>query len=534
MSEKKCVNCGNVNPGSIYFCKKCGSFLDAESYESKKSYERSEILMKRIVENLQRNPHYDILWSDVADLYMRKVERLNNLLRIKELGADNQTLVFQKMQDFMELCRNHEFQIAFVGTIKTGKSTLINALLGKNYASMAVTPETAALTKFRRSERDYVKVTFYKHDEWEKLWNSRTSGATDFMREYTDLNAEAHKDKWVGHTVHMRWLSNNDIKDELAVWSSSKHPEHYFVKEIEVGISTLPDSFPNNVVFVDTPGLSDPVAYRSEITKEYIRKANAVFVCVDAKKIEKTEIETIASVFSFTSSSSQDKENNKRKVHIIATHWDEMNQPDIDWPQSKAFMIKRLVGPGFFENSEMASENILYSSAYLYNLCRDYRHLEARETFYINSFALKYFYNEPDIFNLIQNNPEEIKDRVSTITNIEAIQKVVNGKLLANYESMLNGDIEKKYRDVMFQIRRHTDERRNAMADLISASQSDIGEMQKRLTTEEENIAEIERCKQQLNALMKDVNQRTQSRLDRLMPVLDDLIKDVGKKTKKK
>ena len=42
--------------------------------------------------------------------------------------------------------------------------------------------------------------------------------------------------------------------------------EHYFVKEIEVGISTLPKNFPPQVVFVDTPGLSaeesdDVVAY---------------------------------------------------------------------------------------------------------------------------------------------------------------------------------------------------------------------------------------------------------------------------------
>ena len=528
MSEKKCSQCGCNNPESLFFCRECGTFLDADEYESKNAYERSEMLIKRIIDNLKNNPHYDILWNDVANLYMSKVEKLNNLLRIKELGADKQTLVFEKMQDFMELCKNHEFQIAFVGTIKTGKSTLINALLGKNYASMAVTPETAALTKFRRSERDFVKVRFYTEQEWKKLWDSRTSAATDFMREYNDLNAEQHKDKWVGRSVYNRWLANNDIKDELSIWSSSKRPEHYFVKEIEVGISTLPDTFPNNVVFVDTPGLSDPVAYRSEITKEYIRKANAVFVCVDAKKIEKAEIETIASVFSFTSSSKGNKENNKRKVHIIGTHWDEMNEPDKDWRESKEFMIKRLVGPGFFENSEMARENIMYASAYLYNLCRDFHRLEKQETNMILSFIFKYY--GPEKYPEYMENPEEVIEQIKDITNIHAIQKVVKGKLLDNYESMLCEDIEKKYHDALYQIRRHTEERRTAMADLITTSKSDIGEMHRRLATEEENIAEIERCKQQLDSLIKDVNKKTQTRLDKLMPILDDFIKDVGKK----
>ncbi len=523
MSEKICKTCNISYPDSAYFCKKCGSFLDADNYESKKAYERSEILMTRIVENLQKTPHHDILWIDVADMYLRKVEKLNNLLAVKELGADRQTLVFQKMHDFMELCMNHEFQIAFVGTIKTGKSTLINALLGKNYASMAVTPETAALTKFRRSERDYIKVTFYNPEEWRALWNSRTSAATDFEREYKELHAEEHKDKWVGHDRITKWVANNDIRDELVIWSSSKHPEHYFVKEIEVGISNLPDSFPNNVVFVDTPGLSDPVAYRSEITKEYIRKANAVIVCVDAQKIQKAEIETIASVFSFSS-------HNKDKVHIVATHWDKLNKPVKDWGDQKVFMKKRLVGPGFFDNEEMADKNILYAAAHIHNLCRDYYSIPDSEKVPVMQFAMNFY--PPQISVKLMKEPDSMISEIQGLANIDAIQEAINGNLLANYETLLNQDIEQKYKDVMYQIRRHTEERRTSMGDLITTSMADEGEMQKRLKTEEANIAEIERCKQQLDALLKDVNKKTQSRLDRLMPILDELIQGVGSKQK--
>ena len=118
-------------------------------------------------------------------------------------------------------------------------------------------------------------------------------------------------------------LGRNQIEDELTKWSSSRSPVHYFVKEIEVGISSLPKDFPPQVVFVDTPGLLDPVAYRSELTKQYIRRADAVFVCVQAKSIQQPEIETISSVFSFSS-------NDKEKVHIVATQWDTMNNPEKD------------------------------------------------------------------------------------------------------------------------------------------------------------------------------------------------------------
>ena len=178
-----------------------------------------------------------------------------------------------------------------------------------------------------------IRIQFYSKKEWKALWDSRTSGADAFMKEYNELNADSQRDKWVGHEIVYKELSNNEIEKELSVWSSSKSAEHYFVKEIEVGISSLSDDFPKQIVFVDTPGLSDPVAYRSEITKQYIRKANAVFVCVDAQKVQKNEVETISSVFSFSA-------HNKSKVHIIATHWDKLNKPEMDWKEQKKWMKK--------------------------------------------------------------------------------------------------------------------------------------------------------------------------------------------------
>jgi len=285
------------------------TILDKEKFENKELYEVPETKIKRILENLKYTPHSKILWDDTVDRYVKKVEAYQALTALPEMTASISAELPGKLNRFLEKCRNPEFQIAFVGTIKTGKSTLINSLLGHNYASMAVTPETAALTKFRSSPRDYVWIEFYSPQEWKKLWASRTSAADVFMSEYRALGAEAQKSQWVGHAPVYKELANEDIEKELAEWSSSRSAKHYFVREIEVGISSLPKEFPRQVVFVDTPGLSDPVAYRSEITRDYIKNANAVFVCVEAQKLQKEEIETIASVFSFSS-------HNKSKVHV--------------------------------------------------------------------------------------------------------------------------------------------------------------------------------------------------------------------------
>lgn len=498
-----CPKCGNENTSTRYFCKECGTLLNRSVFPDASVYEDAEFKVMRILENLKLTPHSSVLWNDTVDMYTRKVEKYRAIMNLPEMKSDGG--VGEKMTDFLELCTKPEFQIAFVGTIKTGKSTLINALLGHNYASMAVTPETAALTKFRSSPRDYVRVVFYSKKEWQELWASRTSGADAFMKEYNELNADVVKDRWVGHDPIYKEIANSDIEKELATWSSSKHAEHYFVKEIEVGISSLPEDFPKQVVFVDTPGLSDPVAYRSEITKQYIRKANAVFVCVDAQKVQKDEIETISSVFSFSS-------HNKNKVHIIATHWDKLNNPEKDWIEQKNWLKKRLTGKGFFDTAEMAEKNIMHSAAHIFNLCRDFDEISQDDKITLMQFALG---RKMDISNLKDCIPD-----MKAKTNIESIRHIVTDKLASNYQMLLCQDIEKKYLDIMYTLKRIAKEDQKEITGIIEMTSADIEKMKAKVEEQKRNYEEIMACRQQLTAILKTVETNTQKRLDAILPKL--------------
>lgn len=506
---KICPQCQAENSAERYFCKTCGAFLDVENFKDKLVYEESEIKMMRILENLKYTPHSRVLWNDTIDLYVKKVERFKALFDLPEMkGTEN---IVDKMNDFLDLCTKPDFQIAFVGTIKTGKSTLINSLLGHNYASMAVTPETAALTKFRSSLKDYVRIIFYSPEEWKELWASRTSGADAFMKEYKELNADKEKAKWVGHAPVYEELANSEIEKELSVWSSSKHAEHYFVKEIEVGISSLPEGFPKQVVFVDTPGLSDPVAYRSEITKQYIRKANAVFVCVDAQKVQKDEIETISSVFSFSA-------HNKSKVHIIATHWDKLNNPVKDWKEQKQWMVKRLVGKGFFDTKEMASKNIMHSAAHIYNLCRDFDELDKDGKKTLMQFALGM---DLDPFDLKASLSEMKK-----LTNIENIKKIVTDVLAKNYQKLLYQDIEKKYLDIVYTLKRIALEEQKENRSIVEVSNADMRKMKEKIEEQKRNYNEVAKCREQLTKVLRSVEANTEKRLNAILPPLRKLAED--------
>ena len=495
MAKIICGNCSFGNSEGRNFCEKCGAFLHGADFD-KKVYELPEVKMMRVVDNLLHVPHEPINWDAVTDAYSAKVERLDALFKIPGMGAENNSAVVQKLKDFLSLCRNPDFQIAFVGTIKTGKSTLINALLGKNYASMAVTPETAALTKFRSSPRDYVKVTFYTQSEWDKLWASRTKGASAFMAEYEELQGDKHKGKWIGHAPIRKEMANEEIEEELKIWSSSKRAEHYFVKEIEVGISTLARDFPAQVVFVDTPGLSDPVAYRSELTKEYIRRANAVFVCIDAQKIQSEEINTISSVFSFSSDA-------KNKVYIIATHWDVLNDPEADWKEQKNYLVKRLTGKAFFDKQATAATNIMHSAAFIYNLCRDYDLLKKEELKPLKKFAVNFDYDLPADMRKLQKK-----------TNVAEIMRVIRDNLAASYKRLLANEIKSKFMDITYNLNRTTKEKKDSMTELLSASRASTADLDKKLQEQRQKCDAVKNSTEQLKAIIKQVKNKTDKRAE--------------------
>ena len=125
--------------------------------------------------------------------------------------------------------------------------------------------------------------------------------------------------------------------------------------------------------------------------------------------------------------------NNKSKVHIIATHWDVLNDPDADWRRQKEYLIKLFVGPEFFETKMMAYENIMPSAAPLYNLCRDYEFLSKEERCPLRKFAVNYDYDLP-----------EDLDKIKAKTNIAAIMRIISDKLVHDYKKLMIEDIQKR------------------------------------------------------------------------------------------
>lgn len=121
-----------------------------------------------------------IHWNDILNDYAKNIVLsqivLNNLSKEEFFKEESNFFesINRRINDYIENIKNPNYQIAIVGAIKAGKSTLINALIGHELASTNVTPETATLTKFKYSEKNCLKIKFYTKNDWDKIWYDAT------------------------------------------------------------------------------------------------------------------------------------------------------------------------------------------------------------------------------------------------------------------------------------------------------------------------------------------------------------------------
>lgn len=503
-----CPVCKTGNDSTSYYCKECGVLLNNQE-QSIPELRKFQEMMKRIRKNLKNYPHRKLTFDEKIDSICLNLEKIRSVFNLPAFNDTNSELN-NKISDLISFCKNRNFEIAFVGAVKAGKSTLINALLDYDYAPWKVTPETSVLSKFKYSSQNYVKVEFFTKNEWKELWQSRSNLDDKYTEEYNSLNANSLKENFLGKESITISLPNEKeaVREELSKWASSSEPAHFFVKQIEIGISQVPNNFPKNLTFVDTPGLLDPVAYRSNVTKEYIKKANCVFVCVNSKTLYSEEVSILASVFSFSGT-------NRDKVHVIGTQWDILNRPKEDWDVQKELFISKLTGKAYFPTKEMANENIMHSSANLYNSIRKVENGDLsleNWTKNILPAALKIFSGDKlaEVFNYNQPNAEApFLFELKKDSNIEQILKKINEKIAAECNLIITKTIKDRLNNIKKELNRICIESISNSENSLKISTQSIFDLTKKQQDMLQKKGEAEDSRQLLDKYIQNIRKKT-------------------------
>lgn len=354
-----CGSCGHPIESHQLVCSFCGALSKSFPYElvdfdiEKKCMAEVEELAKIIKESNCNDD--DWLYQELDDKF-RKMKKIKNIAykAMKDKGEENAPVyrkIYGLTQKFFSDYRKRRIEIAVVGTVKAGKSSLINALIGTRLASVDPTPETSILVKYRTtSEGNYLKINFYTEAQWNKLW-STAKNATVFRNEYDRLGAENIKYEYLNKPQKYITCYSEELPRIMMEWSKSDAPKHFFVKEIEVGYQS--DTIPHDVFLVDTPGLSDPVRYRSDITRRYIKRSDWILACITGENL------SCQPEFNFLSKVISNKGGDVSKIFVVATKKDMLTNAEGE-KKEKEFLIR--LGE-LYNNDSMAVSRFAFVAA---------------------------------------------------------------------------------------------------------------------------------------------------------------------------
>lgn len=186
-----------------------------------------------------------------------------------------------KTEDFFR--NDRKLNIAVVGQVKAGKSSFLNTMIfeGLDILPKASTPKTATLTKIEYSNENTIVVEYYSPQEWKTLEENakldleiqQVQVAKEIinMVKKNGINPQEYLEKG---EAQIKFDSYNELMGELNKFVGENGIYTPLVKSVILKIDN-----PNlkEISVVDTPGLNDPIASRTDKTKQFLEMCDVVF-----------------------------------------------------------------------------------------------------------------------------------------------------------------------------------------------------------------------------------------------------------------
>ena len=182
-----------------------------------------------------------------SDAFYEKCKKINDLmLELANIADENGRIENAKLLRIKaENALHQKFDILVVGEFSVGKSSLLNAIIGKKILPASHLPTTPILTILKYGEIQKATI-FYKNGKTEEI--------------EVEKFAQIYR------------LRNKDLKEN----KSNRF------KNVDFAVVEYPlDILKNNVNFIDSPGLNEDI-HRTEITLEGLKKSDAVILMFDA------------------------------------------------------------------------------------------------------------------------------------------------------------------------------------------------------------------------------------------------------------
>lgn len=161
---------------------------------------------------------------------------------------------------------NQTFTVGVVGVFNTGKSTLLNAMMGEEILSSYILPETASITTLRNGDQG-VSVHYWTRDEWTRLEDEASQGADQSVKDAID-GVKARFGSRIEQFITASGRIDHGIpRDQISRYTAANSEDSHAMLVREVDVYGDYDLCRDNIRIVDTPGLNDPIRIREWVTE---------------------------------------------------------------------------------------------------------------------------------------------------------------------------------------------------------------------------------------------------------------------------
>jgi hypothetical protein len=237
---------------------------------------------------------------------IEKLDNINSKIQTysKDIDVSSITTIKEsfkvKIDDFFR--DDRKLNIGVIGQVKAGKSSFLNTLIfdGQKVLPTAATPKTATLTKIEYSDKNFIEIEYYTNEEWGVL--EEKSKIDSSLNEYlvakeimtmvkeNNIDVVSYLDRGV---EAIEFASYDNLMNDLNNFVGENGKLTPLVKSVKIGINK---EDLKEISIVDTPGLNDPIASRTDKTKQFIEMCDVVFFLSRASQfLDKSDVELLTS-----------------------------------------------------------------------------------------------------------------------------------------------------------------------------------------------------------------------------------------------
>ncbi|PAF53175.1 hypothetical protein BKH42_07455 [Helicobacter sp. 13S00482-2] len=250
--------------------------------------------------------------------FYQNIEYIENILEdAKKIGfmpiwlanfADNQ----------VDTLKQAKFNISICGIAKSGKSTLLNAILSQNVLEISAIPESTNKIQVSYAKEPRGVVKFLNQNEWERL--VKNLYFDDNLSELIRENKESFQ-SLIDFYITPNGMELDMKTDDIKNYTSSKHYSKisYLVKEIT--INSPVELLKNNLTLINTPNINTIFNYKAHQVETCISKSIATLYLINASKPHsQKDIDFLANAINYK---------NLEKILIVFTRSDLVSLPDL-------------------------------------------------------------------------------------------------------------------------------------------------------------------------------------------------------------